>query len=271
MDDRNMKQAVQRVFTDALSGVGEDPCLAQRVLAAAQPAKCRRIGKPIVAAALVLALVLAVAAGVAWTVSRQYFAEIAHLTLTSGDYADWSAEEKRYLVQCMGKYGLIPEGEARKLARRPEADIDAFMLARYGAKSAPGDLGWISLTRIADVELGTYAHWPNETWVWFTNMMLDTGAWQQNGNMDMYYTPGDEAVPPEEAVESARQHLLEKGISKERLDGAQIIWHYMTDGADSERQHLSYWVTFVYPDQSEDTVRVLKDGETSCTFCRHGL
>ncbi len=272
MDDSKMKAQVQQVFGDTLSGVQEDPWLARWILTAAQePWKRRWSGKSAAVLVIVLVLVLTATVGIAWSVSRQYFTEIAQMTVTSGDYEDWSPEEKRYMVQIMGKYGLIPEGEARRVVRLPEGEIDAFMLARYGAKSAPGDMGWISINRIAMVELGDYTRWPNETWVWYTEMMLEIGLWDRTNDIDLFYTPGAEAVPPEEAVRSAREHLLDCGVPAEKLDAAQVIWHYMTDSADTEMANLSYWVTFVYGNQSEDTVRVLKDGETSCAFCQHGV
>ncbi len=259
MHDDEMRQQINQVFTQALGGAREDPWLAQRVLTAARETPRRNV-KPAIVLVIVLCLALTATAGLAWAVSRQFFAQVAQMTVSSGDYADWSPEEKRYMVQLMGRYGLIPEQEARRLARRPEAEIDGWMLLRYGAASAPEDLGWISINRIAWVELGPYVHWDNETWIWYTEMMLEAGLWEQSANMDMHYTPGDEAVPPDTAIASARQHLLARDVPAERLDSARVIWRYMTDGADTELVNLSYWVTFVYPDQSEDVVRVLQDG-----------
>ncbi len=257
------KAKVQEAFETALSGIQDDPWMAQRVLnAVKQEHKSGwRCSRRMVILMVVMGCLLASTAALAWSLSPQYFAEIAQMTVTSGDYADWSLEEKRYMAQIMGKYGILTDGEARKLSRASEKEIDACMLARYGAESAPDDLSWISINRIAWVEMGPYVYWSNDTWIRYTSMMLEIGLWEQNANMDMFYVPGDEAVSPEAAIEAARRHLLEQKMSPQRLDSAQCIWHYMTDGGDINREHLQYYITFLYPDKSENRVVLSPQGE----------
>ncbi len=261
MNERKEREQIKAAFESGLSGMQEDPWLAQRILAAQKKPRRMRISRKAVILVIVTASLLLSSAAAAWFLSPRYFEEIAGITMTGGDYADWSLEEKRYMVQTMGKYGILTEGAARRLSQRTEAEIDSFMLERYGAESAPGDLGWISINRIAMVEMGPYVYWDNDAWIWYTNLMLETGLWDQNGDFDRFYVPGDEAVAPATAIENARQSLLKSGVSVQRLDSARVIWHYMAGNADTERKYLRYYITFLYPDQSEDRVTVLPSGE----------
>lgn len=260
MSERREKALVQRVIANTLSGIEENAHMTQRVLAQGRRARAAHIpGKRMIAVVLVACLMLTAGAGLAWSLSRDYFREIAQMTLTSGDYEDWSLEEKRYMVTIMGKYGLIGEKEARQLARKAEGDIDAFMLARYGFESKP-ELSNISMDRIAWVELGPYTDWPNETWVWYCDMMFEVGLWTEKNDVDVYETPGEEAIPPEEALSIAAAILTEQGYTSEQVSGAQVIWHYMTHASDVNREDMVYCIEFRFPQGGYRYVFLRPDG-----------
>lgn len=260
MNDCREKQLVQRVIANTLSGIAEDAHMPQRVLAQARRGNAVRMpGKRLIAVVLAACLMLTAGAGLAWSLSRDYFREIAQMTLISGDYVDWSLEEKRYMVTIMGKYGLIGEGEARQLARKSEEAIDAFMLARYAFESQP-ELSNISIDRIAWVELGPYTDWSNETWVWYCDMMFEIGLWTEKNDVDVYETPGDEAIPPEEAISIAAACLIEQGYTSGQVNGAQVIWHYMTHASDVNREDMVYCITFRFQEGGYRYVFLRPDG-----------
>ena len=265
MDEKLIRQRVHMAVGRhcASSGVQDDPHLAGRVLAAAQEGKRAAPWRHRTAVVLLAALCLALTAtaSLAWSLSREYFTDIARITLTSGDYQDWSLQEKRYMVSIMGKYGLMPQGEARRLSRRSEGEIDAFMLDRYAFESAPQDTGNISLTRIAWVEMGPYTDWDNETWVWYSKMMFEVGLWNERSDVDVYETPGEEAIPPEEAVRLAEERLIAQGFGEEEVRSAWRVWHYMTCAADVKREHMVYCVNFRFADGSERYVFMTPQGE----------
>lgn len=261
MDERREKQLVQQVMNYALGGIEEDPHMAQRVLAQAEK-QSRLIlpGKKLGALIVAVCLILTASAGLAWSLSREYFREIAQITLTSGDYEDWSLAEKQYMASVMGKYGLIGDEEAKRLSCADAADIDAFMLARYGFESNP-ELNNISIDRIAMVELGPYVYWPNETWVWYCDMMFEIGLWTEHNDVDVYEMPGEEAIPPEEAMAIAAAYLAEQGHDADQLRNAQVIWHYMTHASDTEREDLVYLITFRFSDGKEQYVFLTPEGK----------
>lgn len=212
-----------------------------------------------VAIALVCSLLVGTI-GFAWSLSREYLTDIARITLNSGDYENWSLEEKRYMMTIMGKYGLISEAEAKDISHRSEREIDAFMLGRYAFESAPDDLGNINITRISWVEMGPYTDWDNETWVWYSKMMFEVGLWNEHNDVDVYETPGEEAIPPAEAVRLAEEHLIAQGYDRQAVEGAWRVWYYMTHASDVNREDMVYCITFRFGDGSETCVCLTPTG-----------
>ena len=155
MEDLKAKQIVHRVIDNSLSGIQDDPWMAQRVLNTAHQTQgtggfsMMRSKKKLIVLIALICIALMGTIGLAWSLSREYFADVAQITLNSGDYASWSLEEKRYMMTIMGKYGLVSEAEAEKLSRQSEDEIDAFMLERYGFEPGPEGLSTISLIGIA--------------------------------------------------------------------------------------------------------------------------
>lgn len=245
----------------AASGILPDPYLAQRVLAAVHEERRSVLRKNKLIVLVVFAIILMSSTiALAWSLSRDYFSEIAQITLTSGDYSEWSIDEKRYMMTIMGKHGLISEAEAKKLSLGSEGEIDAFMLARYAPESSPEDLETISINRIVWVEWGPYTDWDNETWVWYSKMMFETGLWNEHSDVDIYESPGDEAIPPKEAEKIAEKQLISKGYARENVEGAWRVWHYMTHASDVNREDMVYCFTFRFADMSEEYVFLRPDG-----------
>jgi len=160
----------------------------------------------------------------------------------------------------MGKYGLLSKDESKRLSRQSEKEIDAFMLDRYGFEAGNEGIGAISMTRIAWVEMGPYTDWDNETWVWYSKLMFEVGLWNENSDVDVYETPGQEAIPPEEAVRLAGKRLLSQGYEKEAVENAWCVWHYMTHASDVEREDMTYCITFRFADGAETCVFLTPTG-----------
>ena len=252
MNNEKLRELAHKGIDRHCAGLSSDPYRVLRVLHMAEGKGEKKLKKKLsVAFVLVILVVLSAAASLAWSLSREYFADVASITLTSGDYENWSLEEKRYMMAIMGKYGLISEAEAKTLSRQNEEEIDAFMLARYGFESGTDGLGAISLTRIAWVEMGPYTDWDNETWVWYSKLMFEVGLWNEKSDVDVYETPGQEAIPPEEAVHLAEEQLLLQGYEEESVENAWRVWHYMTHASDTKREDLTYCITFRFADGSE--------------------
>ena len=213
-----------------------------------------------VAFMLVLILILLSTVALAYTLSREYFEDVANIEFESGEYIDWGLEEKLVMVDILARHGLITKAQAKTMDT--ESAIDAFMLERYAFESDPQNTANINLNRIAWVEMGPYTDWDNATWVWYTDMMFEVGLWTEQNDVDVYVMPGEEAISPQEAVFIAKNKLEEQGVTATALERAHVIWHYMTHASDVNREHLVYTITFRYEDQSEDYVVLTPDGQT---------
>lgn len=265
MEDKKMHDRVHFAVQQhcALSGIKPNPYLTKHVLSIAQKGRKNtlRSKKAWVLLMALVIILLSATIGLAWSLSRDYFADIAKITLTSGDYEHWTLEEKRYMMTVMGKYGLLSETEAHKRSRQSEQEIDEFMLERYAFEDAPDDISKISLTRIAWVEMGPYTDWDNETWVWYSKMMFEVGLWNETSDVDVYETPGEEAITPEKAVQLAEESLIAQGMEREKVEKAWHVWHYMTHASDVKREEMVYCITFRFDDGSETYVFMTPDGE----------
>ena len=267
MDEKKLRDQVHYAIDTHSPSYSADLTRVQRVLNMAHHTQktggflMMRSKKSLVVLIALICIALMGTIGLAWSLSREYFADIAQITLTSGDYENWSLEEKRYMMTIMGKYGLMSESDAEKLSRQSEKEIDAFMLGRYGFEAGTDGLGAISLTRIAWVEMGPYTDWDNETWVWYSKLMFEVGLWNENSDVDVYETPGEEAIPPEEAVRLAEEHLISQGCNQEEVEKAWRVWHYMTHASDVNREDMIYCITFRFGDWSEEYVFITPDGE----------
>ena len=94
MNENKTAQQVKRAMTHALAGLQEDEYMTQRVIAQEKQERKRNIpGKRLIAVLVAVCLMLTAGAGLAWSLSRDYFREIAQITLTSGDYESWSLQE----------------------------------------------------------------------------------------------------------------------------------------------------------------------------------
>ena len=102
--------------------------------------KIRERKEPIVrskmSVALVLALVLTLLStvAIAYTLSREYFEDVAVLQFESGYYEDWGLAEKQAMVAILQEHGLISAEQADKMT--DEAFIDAYMIERYGVEGS---------------------------------------------------------------------------------------------------------------------------------------
>ena len=265
MTTEQMREKVHSGIDKHCASLTSDPFLMQRVLHAANEDCIKKGGihikKHKIAICVVIAMMmLGTVAFAVVLLLPEFFSEVAHLTLNSGDYVEWTLDEKRYMIQIMNKYGLLDDAQSDNLWHASEDEIDHYMLKRYGAEKYPDDLGWISIDRIAWVEMGPYTDWSNETWVWYSNLMFEVGLWTEKSDVDVYLTPGKEAIKPEKAIEIAMRQLQTNGYSSDELEKTTVFWHYMTHASDVNHESMVYLITVRFPDKSEEYVFMSPDG-----------
>lgn len=141
MADRRDKQVVQRVFETTLSGLREDPYLAQRVLNAAHGKgemivkKKISVGVMIVIAVMMLS-VTALAAGIILSIMTSRVAEMD----AQGQFLDWGLDEKVGFVSAMRESGYDMNAsdwailsDNTKTPQEREKAADRIVYERYGA------------------------------------------------------------------------------------------------------------------------------------------
>ena len=165
MEDFKDKQIVQRVIDHSLSGIQEDPWMAQRVLNMAHETQGTGgifVKKKLSVGLVLIMVVLLSSVALAWSLSNQYFEDVAQLQFTSGYYDDWGWEEKQKMVGIMQEHGLITEKEATALST--EEAVDAYMIERYGINGRSDVIG---LWSILETELGPINTWTLEQKAWY--------------------------------------------------------------------------------------------------------
>ena len=124
MNDSYIRKNIQHAMNTRLSGLTGNPFLAQHILANDRfgiKAKKRFI------VVMVVLLLVATITGLAWSLSMDYFSDVAKITLESGDYECWSFNEKRYMIGVMEKYGLVDRNTSDILSHATEDEIDKFI------------------------------------------------------------------------------------------------------------------------------------------------
>ena len=196
MTERREKRRVQQAFDATLTGLMEDPWLAQRVMVQVraqsqqdEPVKGRK--KLSVGLVLVLAIMLVAVVAVALTLSwQQYAADIKTMEHEQGAYADWPVEDRVNLVRALVEMGYLPSNDRTERlfsedtpdAQR-QAIADRLLMNLTGAYVVEA----INLEEITYAIMGYSDFWTPEQRVW----------WEKITYM---FTPEDERKNPERLV-----------------------------------------------------------------------
>lgn len=216
MEDRKDKQMVQQIFDSTLSGIQDDPWMAQRILNMAHREGASVVKKKIsVGFVLLMIIVMSAMAALAWTISHQYFEDVACLQSASGYYDQWCLEDKQTLVALMKKHGLVTASEASTLVT--EEAIDAFMTERYGADDTLG------LWSMLETELGPIEDWSLEDRAWYSEMQIASGLQTDASDEAVYTLPDAADIQPDEAIILAKAAIIDAyQLAEDALDQHQI-------------------------------------------------
>ena len=244
MEESKNKQMIQKVFDSSLSGIQDDPWMAQRVLNKAR--ETQETGgivvkkKLTVGFVLMMVILLSSVAALAWSLSQQYFEDVAQLQFTSGYYDDWGWEEKQKMVDILLEHGLITETEAAELST--EEAVDAYMIERYGINGRSDTIG---LWSILETELGPINTWTLEQKAWCSEMRIEIGLLTKNNDDNICALPEKNDIQPDEAIAIAKAAIMEAyGMEADALDAHQVDIAFETHASDWEREKLHYNINF---------------------------
>jgi len=231
---------IRRTLDDELAFLDSRPSLHYEILSNIKGEKTVK-KKLSVGFILALGLMLISAVALALGISQQFFADVATLQFESGYYDDWGLPEKQTMVRIMHENGIIDDTQAASLT--DEASIDKFMIDRYGIAGRSDVIGLVS---IFETELGSMSEWDQDRWVWYCDLMIETGLMKAYGDQYFHYMPGDEAISEEEAISRAAAYIeADNNLPAGSLDRSSAMWHYLTDAGDMEtRKYGRHYVSF---------------------------
>lgn len=255
MADRRDKEIVQQIFETSLSGLREDPFLAQRVINVAHGKGEIVVKKKISVGFVLLILVLmSSVVALAWTLSYQYFEDVAQIQFATGYYDDWGWEEKQKMVDIMLEHGLITE--AAELST--EEAVDAYMIEHYGVNGRSDVIG---LWSILETELGPINTWSLEQKAWCTEMQIEIGLLTENNDDYICELPEKNDIEPDEAITIAKAAIIEAyELEASALDAHQVDIAFETHASDWAREKLHYNINFWGDGVEYYTCSVTRDG-----------
>lgn len=238
MTEQELRAALARSLSD------EMPADARMAVLNSIRERKEPIVKSKMSVALVLAIVLTLLStvAIAYTLSRDYFEDVAVLQFESGYYEDWGLAEKQAMVAILEEYGLISDKQANQMT--DEASIDAYMIERYGVEGSDR-MDTIGLYSILEKELGLIETWSLEQRTWYSDMMMRTGLLKKGGEEGIFGVPCAEDIQPDEAVAIAKAAIIEAfSLPENALDNHRVDLSFETDSNDWERQNLYYIINF---------------------------
>ncbi len=255
MADRRDKEIVQQIFETSLSSLREDPFLAQRVINVAHGKGEIVVKKKLSVGFVLLILVLmSSVVALAWTLSYQYFEDVAQIQFATGYYDDWGWEEKQKMVDIMLEHGLITE--AAELST--EEAVDAYMIEHYGVNGRSDVIG---LWSILETELGPINTWSLEQKAWCTEMQIEIGLLTENNDDYICELPEKNDIEPDEAIAIAKAAIIEAyELEASALDAHQVDIAFETHASDWAREKLHYNINFWGDGVEYYTCSVTRDG-----------
>ena len=211
MDERREKQMIQQAFETSLSGLQDDPWLAQRVLSEAKK-EGEVVMKKKISVALIVTIMLilfsavAVAAALLW---QDYAPQVKQAEHELGDYVEWPDAQRIKLAKDLLSMGYVHDSEATAMLVSEDAT--------EAEKARAADQMMLELTGLDDVKeihsafityaiLGHEDTWTPEQRVWWNGIVTMYG---DGGAVDTLIVPTADDLPEEDAIAIAKAAVAE--------------------------------------------------------------
>lgn len=263
MEDRKDKQIVQQVFDSSLSGIQDDPWMAQRVLNNASRTKERggiTIRKrTIIPVILMILLLLGTVAYAATVLLNSMFESVIDMEIDQGAFCSWSLDEKIALIDLLSENGWdfstadIDTLHSEQTPIETKEKLATQMITEhFGREDA------ISHFDIIEKVKGPMSTWSLEDKAWYSSYirtkktMID--SWQD-------VLPGKDDLSTVEIIEIAKKAILDAhSITERELDDRIVsVDFFITDKHPEPRWRVA-WLRDPYG-MSEYTVLITRKGE----------
>lgn len=226
MEDFKDKQIVQRVIENSLSGIQDDPWMAQRVLNMAHETqgtggivvkKKLSIGFILMMAVMLLGAI-ALAATLLWQDAGE---KVAPMESENGYYDTWNTEAKIKLIKALYDLGELKDNpDAERVLNStdmPDAEKNA-LCDKIMCAYVNGSPDTVTLLSILEKLHGDMNTWSMEDKVWYNNLLNANNMLSAEDTN--YVLPETGEFTQGQAVDAAKSFLISKGA--ENLDKAQI-------------------------------------------------
>lgn len=240
---------IRRVMDESLSHMAFTNAQKQKVLA---EIKGEKIVKRKISTALVFALVIMLAAGVALAVMslRDAGRQIVETEQTDGTYKNWPIEKRVSLARALIELGYAEKTQdaidllAGKVSEQDAGRIaDAVLMAFTGK-----EITEISFMEIMQAALGPFDKWTKEEQAWHSQLMVDMGL--QGSDHTLYVLPTG-PVDEAEAVSIARREIASAfGVSEAVFDGYALATSFQVPEFAEPDDTQAYWYVEFMPLES---------------------
>lgn len=246
MEDFKDKQIVQRVIDNSLSGIQDDPWMAQRVLNMAHETqgtggivvkKKLSIGFVLMMAVMLLG-VTALAATLLWQDAGE---KVAPVESENGYYDTWNTEAKIELIKALYDLGELkdnPDAE-RVLNSTDMPDTEKNALCdKIMCAYVNGSPDTVTLLSILEKLHGDMSTWSMEDKVWYNNLLNANNMLSAEDTNYVLSETGE--FTQEQAVEIGTNAMsAQLDVPKDKLGDATAFYGYI-NLADEEAAHAQF-------------------------------
>lgn len=222
-----------------------------RVAAALDRTKEEKIVKRKIPVALVVALVLVLALGVAFALTSffDYAQTTPQMERTQGYFEDWPAADKVKLVLSLADEGYMPSDARIDQLRAGSLDDEAAtrLADEVITEWMDSPVEDVVFLTIMEHIWGGFSTWTLEQKAWYTQTMIRAGI--QRPDHEMYLMPREGDIPMEEAVAAAKQGVAEVfDLPQGALDAYRVVAEY------------GKWAEELPPEEDAENVRYSTEG-----------
>lgn len=210
----------------------------QSVAAALDKTKEEKVMKRKIPVALVFALVIILALGVAFAIVswRETARQIATMEAEQGYFDEWSGESRVALVRLLVDAGeMAPDARTERLLAGGMGEAETVALATE-VITQWGEMreDVVTLMSILERVWGRYPdEWSVENLAWYTQTLVETG--RIGHDEERFYLPGEGDLPREEAERVARQAILdETDFTAEDMRDWTVTYEFYAMPGDEE-------------------------------------
>lgn len=253
MNKHRNQELIQNALNATLSGLQDDPWLAQRVMAEVKkPQKVKR--KISSGVAFILVSVFLAATALAVVAIREVAWWIAQTEQENGSWMYWPVEKKIEVIIGLMDQGYIADKEIVHGVQNEDykpGELNRVLdntISEFTGKPVE-EIGFLEIMQSA---WGPFDTWTDEDKAWYSTLMEDVGI---NSEGKTVYVLPDGKITKEQAVEIARLAIAEGfGVELEELEAYEVITNFQIPEFLVDGNQAYWYVMLKSTSEMEDSL-----------------